>query len=734
MDPSDNRDANFLSNKQDFAYFLAPDNGETFYTDKIDEMVNGDDNRLVVNLRDINEYDPNLRRNILSNPMDYIPAWEEALKDYIEHNQFSVEKQRVLLNDYKIGLKGSFGGNRLTPQKLMSQSVGTMVCCEGIVTKVSLVRPKVKETVHFCSATQQFTTAQYRDGTSLIGDQTSSIYPTTDNNGNNLTTEFGLCTFSDHQKIYIQDMPERTEAGSMPQSVECILDNDLVDKCKPGDRVQIIGIYRALCGKRISGESSGKFHTVILVNNIIKIGISGTGSDNSSKSKILSASEIKNIKKYSKKKNIFNILSNSIIPSIHGHSFIKKAILLQLLGGITKDLPNGTHLRGDINILMIGDPSCGKSQLLRGVMNIGNLVINTTGRGSSGVGLTAAVTMDKDSGDKKLEAGAMVLADGGIVCIDEFDKMSESARSILHEVMEQQTVSIAKAGIICTLNARTSVLAAANPIESRYNPTKSVIQNIDLPPTLMSRFDLIYLVLDRPNENLDKKLAKHIISLYWNDEDRYEMRQKEIQNDPDTNIRLTQKELMEYISYSRRNIQPKISEEAAEKLIESYVEMRSLGRINSGKTITATPRQLESLIRLSESLARMRHSKYVQDEDVDEAVRLHRVATMAAATDPRTGAIDLDSINVGTSAQERQLMQAQANNIIKILKNYQRSNIRANTLLTKYNDAQGTNENDKINMQQFKKIIQKIKTKEPVRAGDWLQDDPMIKILDRNEI
>eukprot|EP00488_Nonionellina_sp_1-RS-2012_P000859 TRINITY_DN1378_c0_g1_i1.p1 TRINITY_DN1378_c0_g1~~TRINITY_DN1378_c0_g1_i1.p1 ORF type:complete len:190 (-),score=71.72 TRINITY_DN1378_c0_g1_i1:880-1449(-) len=185
----------------------------------------------------------------------------------------------------------------------------------------------------------------------------------------------------DHQKIYIQDMPERAEPGSMPQTVECILDNDLVDSVKPGDRVQVIGIYRALSGRRAVGESTGKFHTVILVNNVIKMGIGSTVA-----SETLSGNEIKNIKKYSKKRDIFDLLSNSIIPSIHGHEYIKKAILLQLLGGIAKDLENGTHLRGDINILMIRDPSCGKSQLLRGVMNVGKLVINTTGRGSSGVG------------------------------------------------------------------------------------------------------------------------------------------------------------------------------------------------------------------------------------------------------------------------------------------------------------------------------------------------------------
>jgi len=641
MDPSD-RDANFLSNKQDFAYFLSPDNGDNLYSDKIEEMVSNNNNRLIVNLRDINEYDPNLRRNILQQPMDYIPAWQEALKDFIDHSQFSIDKQRVLLQEYKIGLKGSFGANRVTPQRLMSQSIGKMVCCEGIVTKVSLVRPKVRETVHFCEATQQFSTQKYRDSTALIGSQTSSTYPTTDNAGNNLTTEFGLSTFSDHQKIYIQDMPERTEPGSMPQTIECILDDDLVDCVKPGDRVQIIGIYRALSGKRAIGTTSGKFHTVILVNNVIKIGIGSRKTVDES----LSANEIKQIKKMSKKQNIFNVLSNSIIPSIHGHDYIKKAIVLQLLGGITKDLENGTHLRGDINILMIGDPSCGKSQLLRGVMNIGKLVINTTGRGSSGVGLTAAVTMDKDSKEKKLEAGAMVLADGGIVCIDEFDKMTDIDRTAIHEVMEQQTVTIAKAGIHTSLNARCSVIAAANPVYGMYDRYKKPFENIGLPDSLLSRFDLLFIVLDKIDTKIDRSISDHVLKMHltpYNIADDIDLMGDGIMNDEDdeddvdgqdVNIwskqRVNKKQkiftiefVKKYIEFAKKQYRPTLTDEACEEIANKYAELREEER---NQTLPITARCLETIIRLSTAHAKLRLSKKIQISDVEAAMDILQFA------------------------------------------------------------------------------------------------------------
>ena len=536
------------------------------------------------------------------------------------------------------------------------------------------------KSVHFCPATGKTLERQYTDLTSFEAYPSTAAYPTQDDDGNPLQTEFGLSKYKDHQTMSVQEMPEKAPAGQLPRSVDIIVDNDLVDQAKPGDRIQIIGSYRCMPGKQ-GGYTTGSFRTVLIANNVVLLSKEVTPN--------ITGEDVQKCKKFSKQKgNVFQMLAKSLAPSIHGHEYVKKALLCQLLGGVEKNLPNGTRLRGDINVLLMGDPSVAKSQLLRYVLHTAPRAITTTGRGSSGVGLTAAVTTDQETGDRRLEAGAMVLADRGIVCIDEFDKMSDMDRTAIHEVMEQGRVTISKAGIHARLNARCSVLAAANPVHGRYDPTRTPNENINLQPSLLSRFDLLFILLDTIDVDNDRKIADHVVRMH-----RYRNPQEQdgqvLSIAADAEV-LTTKDLNEhteeegetpiYEKYdallhgnSRKKtdkivsvqfmkkyihiakcIKPVLSEAACEMLADEYANLRSDDfEAGVARTQTVTARALETLIRLATAHAKARLSKVVEEEDAELAIELVQFAYFKKVLD-KTGKRRKRSQGDGDSSDEEE--------------------------------------------------------------------------------
>ncbi|KAH6602918.1 hypothetical protein BASA61_000634 [Batrachochytrium salamandrivorans] len=582
-----------------FQELLEEDYGHNQYKEQIITMVQKGARRLLVNINHVRQHNKEYADGLLKSPMEYLPPFDKALNDVAKAvwGDQNPGQDAAQLKFY-VGLEGSFGEHNVSPRNLSAIHLGSVVCLEGIVTRCSLVRPKVARSVHYCEETKIFYSREYKDGTSLENAvPTGSIYPKEDNEGRPLTTEFGFSTYRDYQTMSIQEMPERSPAGQLPRPTDVILDDDLVDR---------------------------EIHQPIITED-----------------------DAREIRKIAKRPDAFSLLSMSLAPSIFGHEYIKKALLLLMLGGVEKNLVNGTHLRGDVNMLLIGDPSVGKSQMLRFVLNLAPLAIATTGRGSSGVGLTAAVTQDKETGERTLEAGAMVLADRGVVCIDEFDKMSDIDRVAIHEVMEQQTVTIAKAGIHTSLNARCSVLAAANPAFGTYLDEKKPFENITLPDSLLSRFDLVFVVLDKTDDIFNRAISDHITRLHRFIPDGVEegapisestmqsMSSAIFSSRAPTDKMAEQTPVFQaYNEMLHVGVRPSSStpargssrrrKDVCDYISTRYAELRSRedGKQDQYRTMPLTPRTLETLIRLSTAHAKSRLSKTVELIDAEAAYEI----------------------------------------------------------------------------------------------------------------
>lgn len=623
-----------------------PSHTEGKYMRAIHRVLEFEGESLDVDAHDVFDYDTDLYTKMVRYPLEVLAIFDIVLMDMVSRVNPLFEKhiQARIFN-----LKTSVCMRNLNPS-----DIEKMVSLKGMIIRSSSIIPEIREAVFRCIVCGYFSDPIVVDRGRIIeplicGKQECLAK-------NSMSLVHNRCRFADKQIVRLQETPDEIPDGGTPHTVSLLMHDKLVDVGKPGDRVEVTGIYRAMSVRVGSTQRTVKslFKTYIDCLHVKKtdksrmqaedpMEVGNAPGRNEDDVPTVYEDKVEQLKELSKLPDIYDILTRSLAPNIWELDDVKRGLLCQLFGGNALKLASGANFRGDINILLVGDPGTSKSQLLQYIHKLSPRGIYTSGRGSSAVGLTAYVAKDPETGETVLESGALVLSDRGICCIDEFDKMSENARSMLHEVMEQQTVSIAKAGIIATLNARTSVLACANPSGSRYNPRLSVIDNIHLPPTLLSRFDLIYLILDKANEQTDRRLAKHIVALHF---ENPESTERDVLDLPT---------LTAYVSYARKNIHPQLSDEAAEQLTRGYVEMRRRGNFpgSSKKVITATPRQIESLIRLSEALARIRFSEWVEKKDVVEAFRLLEVAMQQSATDHSTGTIDMDLITTGVSSSER---------------------------------------------------------------------------------
>ncbi|MFM7861582.1 MAG: minichromosome maintenance protein MCM [Candidatus Nitrosotenuis sp.] len=600
---------------QHFLSSFKDKSGQFHYVEEIDQMMAKQAKYIVVDYNDIVSHkEIEVKFNI--EPDEILYAFSRAIKNILEERfpDYAAKISddiRVRVANYPI---------QRSLRQINAEVIGKMTSVSGMVVRSSEVKPLARNVVYKCPE-GHITEVPLERGLSIY---TPSKCSSEKCSHRDIRIDPENSKFIDFQIVRLQELPEDLPPGQLPHYIDVTIKQDLVDNARPGDRIILTGIVRIeqeqITGTRVN---SGLHRLRIEGNNVEFLGGRGGKNSRRSEREEISPEEEKIIKSLAQNADIYDRLINSFAPHIQGHAIIKESILLLMVGSTQRIMGDGTKIRGDINVFLVGDPGTAKSEMLKFCARLAPRGLYTSGRGSTAAGLTAAVVRDK-TGIMMLEAGAVVLGDQGLVCIDEFDKMKPEDRSALHEVMEQQSASIAKGGIVATLNARTSILAAANPMFGKYDPFKNITENVALPIPLLTRFDLIFVVRDIPSKEKDRNIAQHIIGLHK-------------KSATDTRSLIDADIFTKYLAYCKRS-DPTLTPEAEEKILEYYLKMRN---VESEEMITVTPRQLGGLIRLATARARLLMKDQVEAEDAERAIFLIQSMLEDAGVDVNTGKVDL---------------------------------------------------------------------------------------------
>ncbi|NTV76940.1 MAG: minichromosome maintenance protein MCM, partial [Methanothrix sp.] len=632
------------------------------YWDDLLELADSypDERSLTVRFSDIDRFDPEFAEELLETPEPLMEAAQAAILDLDLPMDVYLERAHVRIIELPRHFK---------TRELRSDHIGKLLSIDGLVRTATEVRPKIVSAAFQCQRCG-FTFFKEQTG-NKFEDQNLKCMNQACDRGGPFKLLLAQSKFVDAQKIRVQESPEDLRGGEQPQTLDVELEDDLAGRIFPGDRVIVNGILKSY---QRSSPQQGKSTYFDLFHK----GISVEMKEQDFEEIEINPEEEKLILEMSCDPEIYDKIRGSIAPSIYGYDDVKEALGLQLVSGFEKHLPDGARIRGDIHILLVGDPGIAKSQLLRYMTKISPRGIYTSGKSSTSAGLTATAVKDElGDGRWTIEAGALVLADKGIAAIDEMDKMDNEDKSALHEAMEQQTISVAKAGVMATLKSRCSLLAAANPKLGRFDKYEPIAPQINLTPALMSRFDLIFVLTDDPDGNRDSAIAQHILKsnyagelatqIDWNPD----ISQEDIDNamvvikpaiDPEL--------LRKYVAYARKNIFPTLSDEAKDYFLKYYVGLRSQGQ-DSNKPVPVTARQLEALIRLGEASARLRLSSKVTLEDARRVVKILEACLRKVGIDPETGFLDADIIASGTSKSTRDKTKSIKDIVREVCKEHQ---------------------------------------------------------------